>query len=526
MTVYAKSVSIHKTPQIQKVPKVKKQKRNNAGGISFKVNNWALLERFLIIGTEGGTYYVNEQKLTKDSAKAVQKCINENGIKTVDIIVDISKNGQAVSNDPAIFTLALAASCVRPETRKYALSKLGEVCRIGTHLFTFVANIKELRGFGRGLREAIANWYTSKDMDSLAYQMLKYQQRNGWSHRDVLRLAHPVPTSEDMDMLFKYATGKTDLIPDVSNYAIGMRKARTSKRVSSICDAIKKYKLTHEVLNTEVLKNRDVWESLFITMPYMAMVRNLGRMANLGMHKPMSGTVAETCDRLTNYGLLKRARIHPISLLNAYITYIKGHGVKGSLVWDANTDIAQALEEAFYASFNVVEPTEKRILMAVDISGSMTWTKVKGMSLTPMEASLTLALVTNRIEKTSHIMAFADTLQEFGLQKNATLTQAIKRVNDMRFGGTDCSLPMQYCIKNEIDVDAIVIYTDSETYSGNIHPWQALDNLEQKLGHEVKLVVCAMDANKFSIARPDYENMLDVVGFSTNTPQAISQFIR
>ena len=96
----------------------------------------------------------------------------------------------------------------------------------------------------------------------------------------------------------------------------------------------------------------------------------------------------------------------------------------------------------------------------------------------------------------------------------------------MPFGSTDCALPMLYCQNNNIDVDAIVIYTDNETWVGDVHPWQALDSLEQKLGHQVKSVVVGMTATGFTIARPKYGNMLDVVGFDTITPNVISEFIK
>jgi hypothetical protein len=34
------------------------QVANNGGGFSFKLDDWSYLQRFLILGTEGGTYYV------------------------------------------------------------------------------------------------------------------------------------------------------------------------------------------------------------------------------------------------------------------------------------------------------------------------------------------------------------------------------------------------------------------------------------------------------------------------------------
>jgi hypothetical protein len=46
------------------------------------------------------------------------------------------------------------------------------------------------------------------------------------------------------------------------------------------------------------------------------------------------------------------------------------------------------------------------------------------------------------------------------------------------------------------------------------------------MGIEAKLVTVAMAANKVSLADCTDSRMLNVVGFDTNTPEIISQFIR
>ena len=107
------------------------------------------------------------------------------------MIVEISESGRAPKNDPAIFALAVLASNASQYVRKVALAAMPRVCRTGTHLFQFVAACKELRGWGRGLREAVAGWYNDKPLDKLAYQVTKYRNRAGYTHRDVLRLSHP-----------------------------------------------------------------------------------------------------------------------------------------------------------------------------------------------------------------------------------------------------------------------------------------------------------------------------------------------
>src|SRR4030095_15778508 len=86
-----------------------KQVRNSGGGYSWKVDDWTRLDRFLILGAEGGTYYITERDLVKQNHDALARCIKADGIRAVNRIVEISDSGRAPKNDPAIFALALVA---------------------------------------------------------------------------------------------------------------------------------------------------------------------------------------------------------------------------------------------------------------------------------------------------------------------------------------------------------------------------------------------------------------------------------
>ena len=104
------------------------------------------------------------------------------------------------------------------------------------------------------------------------------------------------------------------------------------------------------------------------------------------------------------------------------------------------------------------------------------------------------------------------------------LDDVVQRLNRMPFGGTDCALPMVEALKRRWEVDVFVVYTDSETWAGDIHPVQALREYRERMGIAAKLVVVAMASNGFSIADPDDAGMLDVVGFDAATPELISRF--
>ena len=85
---------------------------------------------------------------------------------------------------------------------------------------------------------------------------------------------------------------------------------------------------------------------------------------------------------------------------------------------------------------------------------------------------------------------------------------------------------MLYAQALERKVDPFVIYTDSETWAGDVHPAQALRDYRRTSGIDARLVVVGMVSNGFSIADRADPGMLDVVGFDTATPQLVSDFAR
>ena len=114
---------------------------NSAGGHAFPVDDMTRLHRFLILGSEGGSYYADERKLTLDNVKAVKRCITaseESGINAVTEIARISKSRRAPKPGPALFALAMAASYGSDKVRKTAFDFLNDVALTGSHLQMFI----------------------------------------------------------------------------------------------------------------------------------------------------------------------------------------------------------------------------------------------------------------------------------------------------------------------------------------------------------------------------------------------------
>lgn len=529
MVNYSQHFNTRSTAQTDKIPGTN-QVKNSAGGFAWEVDDWTKLNRFLILGNEGGSYYASEKKMTIDNANAVLKLLQEDGKKVVDTAVEVSESGRAPKNDPALFVMAMAIKLAEDvEVRRYAGKRLNKVARTGTHLFTFAEYVKGFGSFSRNTQRAIYHWYSSKNIDQVAYQMAKYQQRNGWSHADLIRLAHLKTDKEDLNSLFRWAGAKYDKSHVESNVNVriieGLERAKKASSVKEIVGIIDQYNLTREMIPTQFLGEAKVMEALMYRMPLTALFRNLGNLTKLGILKDFSDNTKLVVDKITNQEHILKSRVHPIQVLSALMTYSSGRGFRGSGTWSPITAIIDALDTAFYLSFGNVKPSGKNTVLALDVSGSMTMDRIAGVpNLTPRVASAAMALITAKTESNYVIKGFSNTFIDLNISPRMRLNDVLKTVNNLPFSSTDCSLPMEWAIKNKINAEAFVVYTDSETYAGRRHPAQALRDHRQKLGVNSKLAVVGMVANNFTIADPNDAGMLDVIGFDTAAPNVISEF--
>ncbi len=501
------------------------QTRNNAGGYVFQLDPWSQLTRFLVLGTSGGTFYVCERELTRESAAQVVECLELDPLRTVAAIVDISSKGRAPSNKPALFALALAFC--EPRAVAAARAALPQVARTASHLFEFLTAVRALRGFGRALRGAIADWYLNRPTDELAYQLVKYRQRSGWTHRDALRMSHPKVGADATDAaarqgLLAWAVGKD--AAELPRFVAAFAEAQSAS-LEVLPELVREHRLTHEMVPSRALTDRAVLTALMEHMPLGALLRFLGRLSKAGILVAGSEVERQIVARLTDRAALVRARLHPMAILVALRTYASGRGVEGKLTWPVAGRVCDALSQAFHLAFESVEPSGKRLLLAVDVSGSMAGARVSGSrTLTCAEAAAALALVTLHTERNAFVKAFDSKFRDLAISPEQRLDDVLKAMLSLPFGPTDCAQPMLWALANRVAIDTFVVLTDSETWYGDVHPCAALRRYREATGIQARLVVVGMTGAQFSIADPNDPLSLDVVGFDTATPQLLTDF--
>jgi 60 kDa SS-A/Ro ribonucleoprotein len=551
----AQHYNVRETPQSRAIPG-RDMIQNSGKAYVFNAGEFAKLDRFLMAGTEGGTMYVGEESLTVQNASAVQRLIEKDGVRVVERVAEISVSGRAPKNDYALFVLAMATVFGSDATRREAFKALNKVARIPTHRVIFSEYRKALGGgWGRGMRQAMAMPYENLPLHTLAYHIVKYRNRQGWTHRDVMRMAHPYTGDPFRNQLFRYALGKDadvemlpeivqgfELLQEVPKKYSGERAGREASLI------IAEHRLTHEMVPSELKSSKWVWEALLADMPLNALIRNLATLTRVGVLTP-TGFCPGTKHVLSKLGdseAVKNARIHPINVLSALNTYQSGHSQRGESSWRPVPQVVDALDALFYTSLGTVEPTNKRILLALDVSSSMTWTSDrwasrysfryappprlgavdKKLGLTPRQTSAAMAMATAAVETDYAIVGFSTDLTPLNISPRRRLDDNLSTIARTPMGATDIAQPFLWLAKNKIDMDAVIVYTDNETNAlGQIHPTQALNKYRDAVGHDVKLVVAAMVANEFTVNDPNDPSGLDICGFDSATPQIISSFI-
>lgn len=532
--------------------------KNRSGGKTFAIDPWDHLVRVLILGTEGGTYYASESKMTQQAIKLIDALLVDDGPRVVKTAVEVSVAGRAPKNDYAIYVLARASVTGDEATRKAANDAMPKVCRTGTHLFQWVGMIKNMgKGFSYGRRRALTSWYFDKSGRDLAYQVMKYQSRRvegqAWNHRDILRLFRPKVEGETYRALVHWIVKGWDGVGPEPHPDEVLRRIWAYERLKETDDLkealrlIGDYRLPHDVIDGKWKGGKHaakVWDTLVEAkaLPYFAMMRNLGNMSKHGYLVPGTPAARKIADRISDEQWVQKARVHPFGVLTAMMTYKSGQGARGKGTWTPVKTVVNALDSAFYASFGNVPDTGKNTMVCLDVSGSMAgyygyrgWGNhsVSGLmgvpGLSPRVASAAMSMIFARTQANHMFMAFSSGFIPLDIQDGDRLDEVVTKVSRLPFDRTNCAQPMLTGMdvwkQHSVAYNAFVVFTDNETNCNTVHPHVALRDYRRLTKVDAKLIVMAMTADKFTIAEPGCNFMLDLAGLDSAAPKLVTDFI-
>ena len=326
-------------------------------------------------------------------------------------------------------------------------------------------------------------WFGSRQPGRLLYSFSKYKCRRGWGFRDVLRLTKPVPLTAAHKQAYEYAcTGeiKGDIEDSLKIQYESIFAASNCTDGDELSRLLQKYgrKIAREHIPTPLLALPGVWNVMFKSMPATAMLRNINKVdfdQNDGCYEALHGL-------LGNEESIKKARLNPVNLLIAALTYRNGRGLKSSSTWKVNSRVSELLDNSVEKSMKVCCWPQDRIELGLDISGSMSMS----FGDTPMSCAMMTAVIARLAllkDPDTPVYGFSDkyidlkgpckgygTTRKGYIGSSTSWTDLSKRIKGINFGGTDPSLPILHAIQQygvtKKKTKAFIIITDNDVGGG------------------------------------------------------------
>jgi 60 kDa SS-A/Ro ribonucleoprotein len=490
----------------------------------------ARVRRFLVTGAETGPYRGCGPAI--EHAPAVVLAARECGTWLVQQAVAVVAEDRAARVAPAVWAVALASALADDAGRRAAGEALALVCPTAERLFLFVRYVEQLRGWGRGLRRAVARWYLERDVEALAREAVVHRERDGWTHRDLLRLAHPVAHEPARRALFAWITHGTvaDVLPAPARaYAAALAVDDTAAWAHLPGDL----GCAPEVLPAWTLRRPEVWRALLEAgLPPATLLPRLRELTELGV---LSGsTLALVVAQLEDPAWPARTDTHPVEILAALRSYTAAPWSPSSRPpppWTPLDAVVDALRAAFDASFWTVEPAGKRTLVALDVSGSMGRRR--------LETAVAMALALLVAEPACEIVAYAGAPTREAAERPLDrgwlvpltigfgwrLDEAVDAISGLPFAPPDYARPMTWALERGREVDTFVIVTDDETRAGS-RPGPALRRYRDETGIDARLVVVRLDRSYEPVPDAGDPLVLDVDGYDAAVPRLITDFAR
>lgn len=277
------------------------------------------------------------------------------------------------------------------------------------------------------------------------YGFAKYNGKNkSMKFKDVLKITHPTPNSEQQEVLFKKILNDTLETP-----------------------------YTWEVELSTKGNTKEVWDELISSnkVGYMALLRNLRNIINSG------ADITPVLEKISNPEQIRRSKQLPFRYYAAYKALLNERCM--------SREIHATLEKAIQTSIENMDIIKGRTLIAIDTSGSMGSRLSAKSDICCCDIATLLGAMASHICEDATVCYFnapraynwytnpsnnyvskGYTIKKYGKYDSIL---AICEENSFTGGGTNLSLPMKFALKEDksiVPFDRVIYFSDNECNSG------------------------------------------------------------
>jgi len=503
---------------------------NEAGGLAYAFEPKHALAQYVVTGTLNGTFYANAETQLDMVLKLAAKLPAEFLAKLA-----VFARQEAYMKDTPALLLAVLTTKDSQLFQAVAPRVIDNAKMLRNFVQIMRSGVVGRKSLGTAPKRFVQQWLAGKSPEAL----FRANVGQDPSLADILKMVHPAPTDSTRDALYAYLIGKpfepTALPPLVHQYeafktAMLHRADVLSQKSKTMAPPVEfppVPDVPFQMLTALPLTGAQ-WKRIAETAGWQMTRMNLNTFARHGVFtdKKLTRRLAQ---RLADPAQIAKAKVFPYQLLTAYLS--TGPDVPGI--------IREALQDAMEAATANVPAFERRVVVFVDVSGSM-WSPVTGFrkgatsQATCVQVAALVASVILRQNRGARILPFHDKVVDLKLNPRDSVMTNAKRLSSCGSGGTNCSKPLAQLNREKARADLVIYVSDNESWidstgrsyrrhqaTATLREWETFKQRNQRAR-----LVC-LDLQPYGTTQaPERDDILNIGGFADQVFTVIDAFAK
>ncbi len=438
---------------------------NHAGAPAYKHGLRDQVRNFLRCGTLSGTFYVSAQQDAVETIETLRRFGEQDAVALAEEAISAREEG-FMRTLPILAVVVLSGLPNKElfrETAKRVLKVPRDVAQ-----FVLICKTGAVPGAEKFAGCRIGSVKTF--LESLSeYHGIKGTQMEKMPLRDLVRMAHPKPSSDQKRELFGWLSGHVESKSvSVNASVMALQKLKGTTDVAEQVQLIREGRLPYEAVSAVVTSpDVEVWRALLEQAPTFNLMRNLATFHRHGVFAN-SQSVELAVSKLTREGAMRQAKILPFRAYQAWKAYsaLEGHDLR----------IVAALSDALTNSVANMPLFTGRVCIAPDVSGSMhcpikpnvpgkmyrsSSDELSCMEVAGIFAAGLLARSANAV-----VLPFSNDVIDVRLNPRDSVLANAQTISSIGGGGTAMAAPVDRLLEQRDVVDLYVAITDSEDWIG------------------------------------------------------------